>query len=225
MLPLPALRAEHVKLARAVRLDAPVVACWPSDRRELTGSTRFLRVALPKNARVDLLKRIPLFAQCSKSDLKRIARIAEEIEFEAGKLLMREGESGHEVFVVVRGQLEVWRRREGGQIANLGPGEVVGEMALLSKKPRNATVRAATTVAPPPDHRHRLPEASRSDTRVMAQDRERIGGPRAGRRAASALPRLSTRSGYFAVRSNLPPRLRFVWAQTRFQCLNPPESP
>ncbi len=101
-------------------------------------------MALGKNAKIELLERIPLFAQCSKSDLQRIARIAEEIDFEAGHLLMREGERGHEVFVVVSGQLEVWRRREGGQIAQLGPGEVVGEMALLSKKPRNATVRAAT---------------------------------------------------------------------------------
>ena len=103
-------------------------------------------MALQKNAKIDLLRRIPLFAQCSKSDLQRIARIAEEIDFEAGTLLMREGERGHEVFVVISGQLEVWRRREGGQIASLGPGEVVGEMALISKKPRNATVRAATPV-------------------------------------------------------------------------------
>jgi CRP/FNR family cyclic AMP-dependent transcriptional regulator len=103
-------------------------------------------VALQKNAKIELLRRIPLFAQCSKSDLQRIARIAEEIDFEAGTLLMREGERGHEVFVVINGQLEVWRRREGGQIASLGPGEVVGEMALISKKPRNATVRAATPV-------------------------------------------------------------------------------
>ena len=103
-------------------------------------------MALGKNAKIELLERIPLFAQCSKSDLQRIARIAEEIDLEAGKLLMREDERGHEVFVVVSGQLEVWRRREGGQIAGLGPGEVVGEMALLSKKPRNATVRAATPV-------------------------------------------------------------------------------
>ena len=103
-------------------------------------------MALQKNAKIELLRRIPLFAQCSKSDLQRIARIAEEIDFEAGTLLMREGERGHEVFVVISGQLEVWRRREGGQIASLGPGEVVGEMALISKKPRNATVRAATPV-------------------------------------------------------------------------------
>jgi CRP-like cAMP-binding protein len=100
----------------------------------------------PGTAKVELLKRIPLFAQCSKSDLQRVAAIAEEIDFEAGTLLMREDEEGHEVFVVVTGQLEVWRRREGGQIAELGPGAVIGEMALLSKKPRNATVRAATPV-------------------------------------------------------------------------------
>ena len=103
-------------------------------------------MALKKDTKIELVRSIPLFAEFSKSDLQKIARIAEEIEFEPEALLMREGETGHEVFVVVSGQLEVWRRRAGGKIADPGPGEVVGEMALLSKKPRNATVRAATPV-------------------------------------------------------------------------------
>lgn len=101
-------------------------------------------MALRRDAKIELLKGIPLFAQCSRVELQTIARIAEEVEVEAGALLMREGERGHEVFVVVSGALEAWRRRDGGQVGEIGPGEVVGEMALLSKKPRNATVRAAT---------------------------------------------------------------------------------
>ena len=101
-------------------------------------------MSLAKDAKVELLERIPLFAECSKRDLQEVARIAEEVDVEAGTILMREGDEGHEVFVVVDGRLEVWRRNEGGQIAELGQGAVVGEMALLSKEPRNATVRAKT---------------------------------------------------------------------------------
>ena len=97
---------------------------------------------LRKDARVELLKKIPLFAECSKRDLREIARITEELQVDEGTVLIREGETGHELFVVVRGQLEVYRN--GATVAFIGPGEVAGEMALLSSRPRNATVTAAT---------------------------------------------------------------------------------
>ena len=97
---------------------------------------------LRKDARVELLKKIPLFAECSKADLREIARITDELTVDEGTVLIREGEHGHELFVVVRGQLGVYR--DGGTVAFIGPGEVAGEMALLSKRPRNATVAAAT---------------------------------------------------------------------------------
>ena len=57
-------------------------------------------------------------------------------------MLIREGETGHELFVVVHGQLEVYRN--GATVAFIGSGEVAGEMALLSSRPRNATVTTAT---------------------------------------------------------------------------------
>jgi CRP-like cAMP-binding protein len=97
---------------------------------------------LRKDARVELLKKIPLFAECSKTDLREIARITDELKVDAGTVLIREGEPGHELFVVVRGQLEV--HRNGGTVAFIGPGEIAGEMALLSSRPRTATVAAAT---------------------------------------------------------------------------------
>ena len=151
------------------------------------------RVALKKDTKIELVRSIPLFAQFSKSDLQTIARIAEEIEFEPGALLMREGETGHEVFVIVSGQLEVWRRGAGGKIADRGPGEVVGEMALISKKPRNASVRAATPV-----HLLRIKDtdftgATRPAARTLAQDRERACRPRTGG-ARTALSRLTRAS-------------------------------
>jgi CRP-like cAMP-binding protein len=99
---------------------------------------------LRRDAQIDLLQRIPLFAQCAKKDLREIARVSREVDVEAGQVVIREGEPGHEFFVVVDGRLDVSRRRK-GTFASVGPGDFVGEMALLSNKPRNATVTAATS--------------------------------------------------------------------------------
>ncbi len=101
-------------------------------------------MALGANAKLDLIKRIPLFEHCSKKDLQHIAGIADELDLRAGKVLIREGERGREFFVLVSGEAEV--RRRGRKIATVGPGDFVGEMALLSKAPRNATVTAVTPV-------------------------------------------------------------------------------
>jgi CRP-like cAMP-binding protein len=89
-----------------------------------------------------LLKRIPLFEHCSKKDLQRIAQIADELDLRAGKVLITEGERGREFFVLVAGEVEV--RRKGRKLNTLGPGNFFGEMALLSKIPRTATVTALT---------------------------------------------------------------------------------
>ena len=100
---------------------------------------------LRKDAKVELLRRIPLFAQCSKSDLREIARVTHPVEIPAGAVLIREGRRGDEAFVVVSGRLEV-SRADVGKVDEIGAGEVVGEMALLAAKPRNATVTALTDV-------------------------------------------------------------------------------
>ncbi len=99
-------------------------------------------MALGANAKLDLLKRIPLFEHCSKKDLQRIAQIADELDLRAGKVLITEGERGREFFVLVSGEVEV--RRKGRKLNTLGPGNFFGEMALLSKIPRTATVTALT---------------------------------------------------------------------------------
>lgn len=101
-------------------------------------------MALRANAKLDLLKQVPLFEQCSKKDLQRIAQISDELDFRVGKVLIEEGERGREFFVIVDGEVEV--RRKGSKIATLGPGDFVGEMALLSKVPRTATVTTLTEV-------------------------------------------------------------------------------
>ena len=97
---------------------------------------------LRRNAKLDLIRGTPLFAQCSKRDLARIAQIAGELAFPAGHVLIREGERGREFFVIITGEVKV--RRRGRRIGTLGPGSFFGELALLSRAPRSATVTATT---------------------------------------------------------------------------------
>ena len=99
-------------------------------------------MGLGANAKLDLIKGTPLFEHCSKKDLQRIAKIADELDLREGKVLIQEGDRGREFFVVISGEVEV--RRKGRKVAILGPGSFVGEMALLSKIPRTATVTALT---------------------------------------------------------------------------------
>jgi CRP-like cAMP-binding protein len=99
-------------------------------------------VLLRADTKVDLIGGLPLFELCSKRDLRRIAALAEERTVEAGTELIREGEPGTEFYVVVEGKIQV--RRGARQVAALGAGSFVGEIALLSRQPRTATVVATT---------------------------------------------------------------------------------
>ncbi len=96
-----------------------------------------------KNAKVELLKRVPLFSDCSRRELTEIATIADEIHFPAGRAFMKEGDVGREFVVVVEGTVEV--RRAGRRIPLKGDANFFGETALLTGTPRNATV---TTTSP-----------------------------------------------------------------------------
>ncbi len=97
---------------------------------------------LRKNAKVELLRRIPLFSACSKRELGQIAAIADELDFPAGRVLVREGQSGRECFVLIEGAVEI--TRGGRPIRTRGSTELFGEMALLTDRPRNATVKTTT---------------------------------------------------------------------------------
>ncbi len=97
---------------------------------------------LKADTKVELIRHLPLFELCSKRDLRRIAALAVEREIDEGSELIREGEPGTEFFVVVDGEIDV--RRRGRRVARLGAGSYVGEIALLSRSPRTATVVATT---------------------------------------------------------------------------------
>src|ERR1700674_20012 len=68
---------------------------------------------------IDHLQQVPLFAACSRKDLQLVAKRAEEIHVSAGKVLVTEGETGHEFFVILSGSARV--TRHGRKIATLGP--------------------------------------------------------------------------------------------------------
>jgi signal transduction histidine kinase len=94
----------------------------------------------------ELLRRVPLFAELSDEDLSAIADGAEAVEVAAGHVLAGEGEPGDALFVIVSGELQVVKRSRTTDvpIAVVGPGEIVGEMAIFEALPRMASVRAVS---------------------------------------------------------------------------------
>jgi CRP-like cAMP-binding protein len=99
---------------------------------------------LGKDAKVELLKRVPLFSKLDKKGLQDVAHIADELDLPAGKEMATEGDRGREFFVLLKGEAEVTR---GGQPINtMKEGDFFGEIALVTKMPRTATVTATSDV-------------------------------------------------------------------------------
>jgi CRP/FNR family cyclic AMP-dependent transcriptional regulator len=98
---------------------------------------------LRKDVKVDMISHVPLFATCSKTELRKIASLADEIDLPAGTRLTKEGASGKEFVVIVKGRADVVRR--GKKLRSLGNGDFLGEIALVTGTPRTATV---TTTEP-----------------------------------------------------------------------------
>jgi CRP/FNR family transcriptional regulator, cyclic AMP receptor protein len=99
---------------------------------------------LRKNAKVELIKRVPLFSECSRKDLTEIAAIADEIDLREGKELTKEGRAGREFFVLIEGDADV--KKGSRRINRLGAGDFFGEIALVTRRPRTATVVATSPV-------------------------------------------------------------------------------
>ena len=88
------------------------------------------------------LKSIPLFEEVGDEELTQIAPFAHEVSVDASKVLVREGDFSYEFMAIEEGEAEV--TRGGEHVADLGPGDFFGEMGLLEKTLRNATVTAKT---------------------------------------------------------------------------------
>ncbi len=99
---------------------------------------------LRHNAKVDLIKGVPLFADCSKKELAEVAGIADEIDLREGKELTTQGKPGREFFVLVEGEADV--KKGTRRINRLGPGDFFGEISLVRQTPRTATVTATSPV-------------------------------------------------------------------------------
>jgi len=92
--------------------------------------------------KTDVLKKVPLFEECSNSDLSKIARIADEIDVPEGKELIREGELARQFFILTDGWAEV--RRNGRKVNTLGPGDFFGEIGLITDRLTSASVKTTT---------------------------------------------------------------------------------
>ena len=88
------------------------------------------------------LKKIPVFAELSEEATRYVAQLAAEVSVEAGKELVREGDYSYDVLAIEEGTARV--ERDGANVADLGPGDVVGEMGVLERSQRNATVVATS---------------------------------------------------------------------------------
>ena len=99
---------------------------------------------LGKDGKVELIKKVPLFSKLSKKSLEEVAHIADELDLPEGKVMAEEGDRGREFIVLLEGEADVTK---GGQTINrMHGGDFFGEIALVTKMPRTASVTATTDV-------------------------------------------------------------------------------
>jgi hypothetical protein len=148
--PYPAAGGNGEGLSLALRDSDPLIREWA----ELAGVRR-QGGAIPRSAarlstleRVLFLRKVPLFARLSPFDLEHIARLAHERSYTDGEVIGGEGEVGQELFILVEGTVRVVQGREADEreIARRGPGDVIGEMSVITQVPRIASLVAAGPV-------------------------------------------------------------------------------
>lgn len=93
---------------------------------------------MAKDEKLELLHRIPLFSAFGGKQLRRLGELADEVDVPAAKVLMRQGETGTDMMILVRGRVSI--DRDGERLNTLGAGDFFGEIALVDGGPRTATV-------------------------------------------------------------------------------------
>ena len=125
---------------------------------------------MTRDPKIELLSGVPLFARCSKRELRQIASMVDEVDLPAGRELTHEGDPGREFIVLADGIADV--EQEGERINTLGPGDYFGEISLVTGVPRTATVTtrspARALVLSAPAFRSLLRRAPRIRTSVLA---------------------------------------------------------
>ena len=96
----------------------------------------------PHDTKVDALRNCSLFSELSKDELQELAKITEDLEVDAGKVLCRQGEPAQEFFVIIEGEAEA--TKDGQSLRTMGPSDFFGEIGLIEDIPRTATVTATT---------------------------------------------------------------------------------
>jgi CRP-like cAMP-binding protein len=99
---------------------------------------------MARDEHLRLIASVPLFKYCTRSQLQEIAKVADEIILPAGMVLDRQGEIGFDLLILLDGTATV--TRDGHHVATVTSGDIVGELAVISGRPRNATVVAETEI-------------------------------------------------------------------------------
>jgi CRP-like cAMP-binding protein len=97
-----------------------------------------------QDTKVQALKGAPLFEDLSRRELVQLARVCEDLELEPGKVLCKEGQIGHEFFVIVDGKVQITQKDK--PVRTLSSGDFLGEIALVTEMRRTATAVAETPV-------------------------------------------------------------------------------
>jgi CRP-like cAMP-binding protein len=131
---------------------------------------------LRKDAKMELLRGVTLFSGCSKRELGQIAMIADELDFPAGKTLLRQGSAGRQFFVVIEGRVQV--EQDGKVLPERGGSEFFGEISLVSGWPCTATVTTEeptrALVIGAPEFRALLDRSPAIQRRVLHSFSERL---------------------------------------------------
>jgi CRP/FNR family cyclic AMP-dependent transcriptional regulator len=98
--------------------------------------------AMARDSKLEHLAQVRLFSACNKKELALIGKASDEVSVSAGKEVVTEGQVGHEFFLILDGKAAV--KRKGRKVATFGPGDYFGEIALLDKGVRSATVVTET---------------------------------------------------------------------------------